>query len=51
MPTTIAKTSSRLPEIHLDIEVLKTIVMVCAVGLTVSLMVMSDGVDLSPGFF
>jgi hypothetical protein len=34
-----------------DTEYLKTIVMFCAVGLTVSLMVASYGVDLSPGFF
>jgi hypothetical protein len=34
-----------------DIEILKTVVMFCAVGLTVSMMVASYGLDLSPGFF
>jgi hypothetical protein len=33
------------------IETLKTIAMFCAVGLTVSLLVATHGVDLSPGFF
>ncbi len=33
------------------IETLKTIAMFCAVGLTVSLLLASYGVDLSPGFF
>jgi hypothetical protein len=33
------------------VETLKTIAMFCAVGLTVSLMLASYGVDLSPGFF
>ena len=34
-----------------DTETLKTLFMFCAVGLTVSLMVASYGVDLSWGFF
>ena len=34
-----------------DVEVLKTIAMFCGVGLTVSLLIASYGVDLSPGFF
>jgi hypothetical protein len=33
------------------IETLKTIAMFCGVGLTVSLLLASYGVDLSPGFF
>jgi hypothetical protein len=34
-----------------DVEILKTVLMFCAVGLTVSMMVASYGLDLSPGFF
>jgi len=33
------------------IETLKTIAMFCGVGLTVSLLLASYGLDLSPGFF
>jgi len=32
-------------------ETLRTVLMFCAVGLTVSLLAASYGVDLSPGFF
>jgi hypothetical protein len=35
----------------IDIEMLKTIAMFGAVGLTVSLLLASYGLDLSPGFF
>lgn len=34
-----------------DVEVLKTVAIFCGVGLAVSLVVASDGLDLSPGFF
>jgi hypothetical protein len=34
-----------------DIEILKMISIFCAVGLAVSLIVASYGLDLSPGFF
>jgi hypothetical protein len=47
----IAKALSRITGSSVDVETLKTIIMFCAVGLTVSLMVMTYGVDLSPGFF
>jgi hypothetical protein len=47
----IAKILSRPSGINLDIETLKTIIMFCAVGLTVSLMCLSHGIDLSPGVF
>jgi hypothetical protein len=47
----IAKTLSRISGTHVDIETLKTIVMFCAVGLTVSFMCASYGLDLSAGFF
>jgi hypothetical protein len=48
---TIAKVLSRASGTEVDVESLKTIVMFCAVGLTVSLMMASYGLDLSPGFF
>jgi hypothetical protein len=47
----IAKTMSRIFGDDLDIEPLKIIIMFCGVGLTVSLMCLSYGTDLSPGFF
>jgi hypothetical protein len=46
----IAKILSRTSGINLDIETLKTIVMFGAVGLTVSLICLLHGIDLSPGF-
>ncbi len=45
------KSSRACPETRVDVETLKTIVMFCAVGLTVSLMLASYGLDLSPGLF
>jgi hypothetical protein len=51
MPTTIAKPLSSISRTNLDVETLKTIIMFCAVGLTVSLMCASYGLDLSAGFF
>ena len=49
--TAIAKAISRTVGLEVEIETLKTIVMFCAVGLTVSMMCASYGLDLSPGFF
>jgi hypothetical protein len=50
--TAIARVlSRRLPAGKADIEALKTIAMFCGVGLLVSLMLASYGLDLSPGFF
>jgi hypothetical protein len=46
----IAKILSRTSGINLDIGTLKTIIMFCAIGLTVSLMCLLHGIDLSPGF-
>ena len=46
-----AKAPSRISGTDVDIETLKTIIMFCGVGLTVSLMLMSYGLDLSAGFF
>ena len=48
---TIARVLSRASGTEVDIETLKTVVMFCGVGLTVSLMCASHGLDLSPGFF
>ena len=48
---TLARTFARLTGARIDVETLKTLGMFCGVGLTVSLMVASYGVDLSPGFF
>jgi hypothetical protein len=47
----IAKILSRTSGIDLDIETLKAIIMFCVVGcLTVSLMCVLHGIDVSPGF-
>jgi hypothetical protein len=50
--TAIAKVLSRaFPDDTNDFEVLKTLAMFCGVGLTVSLLMASYGLDLSPGLF
>lgn len=50
--TAIARVLSRtLPASQADVDTLKTIGMFCGVGLLVSLMLASYGLDLSPGFF
>jgi hypothetical protein len=49
--TLVAKAISRATGVEVDVETLKTIVMFCAVGLTVSMMCASYGLDLSTGFF
>ena len=36
---------------RVDVETLKTIVMFCGVGLTVSLLFVTNGLDISAGFF
>ena len=46
-----AKALSRVLWTEVAVETLKTIIMFCAVGITVSLMCLSYGIDLSPGFF
>jgi hypothetical protein len=48
---TIARVLSRASGTEIDVETITTIVMFCGVGLTVSLMLASYGLDLSPGFF
>jgi hypothetical protein len=47
----LAKSITHVTGVDVDIEILKTVVMFSAVGLTVSLMCASYGLDLSPGFF
>jgi hypothetical protein len=47
----IARILLRVSETQSDIETLKIIAMFCGVGLTVSLLLASYGLDVSPGFF
>jgi hypothetical protein len=49
--TAIARVLARVSGTQVDVEALKTIAMFCGVGLTVSLLLASYGLDLSPGFF
>jgi hypothetical protein len=52
MTAIIVRALSRaLPTTQTEIETLKTIAMFCGVGLVVSLMLATYGVDLSAGFF
>ena len=47
----IARVLRRATGTRIEVETIKTIFMFCAVGLTVSLLLATYGVDLSPGFF
>ena len=47
----LARVLTRVSGTRVDVETLKTIIMFCGVGLTESLMLASNGLDLSPGFF
>jgi hypothetical protein len=47
----IARVLSRASGTDVDVETLKTLVMFCGVGLFVSLLFASYGLDLSAGFF
>jgi hypothetical protein len=47
----IAHALSRATRTDIEVETLKSVLMFCGVGLTVSLMVASYGVDPSYGFF
>jgi hypothetical protein len=49
--TAIARIVSNASGTSVDAETLKTVFMFCAVGLTVSLLAASYGIDLSAGFF
>ena len=48
---TVARVLSRASGTDVDVETLKTLVMFCGVGLFVSLLFASYGLDLSAGFF
>jgi hypothetical protein len=48
---TLARTFSRLARSQIDVETIKTLAIFCGVGLTVSLILASYGLDLSAGFF
>jgi hypothetical protein len=39
------------PSAQIDVETLKTLAMFCGVGLVVSLLLATWGLDMSPGFF
>jgi hypothetical protein len=47
----LARTFARLTGSQIHVETLKTLAIFCGVGLAVSLIVASYGVDLSAGFF
>ena len=49
--TRLAYALSQATGADIAAEGLKTVIMFCAVGMTVSLMVISYGIDLSWGFF
>lgn len=51
MAAIVRSALSRASGTLVDIEIPKTILMFCGVGLTVSLLLASYGLDLSPGFF
>ena len=47
----LARVLTRVSGTRVETETLKTILMLCGVGLAVSLLLASYGLDLSPGFF
>jgi hypothetical protein len=47
----IARALSRASRANVDVDTLKTLLLFCGVGLTVSFILASYGLDLSPGFF
>jgi ribose/xylose/arabinose/galactoside ABC-type transport system permease subunit len=49
--TTVARALSRAITTINDIEILKQLALLCAAGLLVSLLMLTYGIDLSPGFF
>jgi hypothetical protein len=49
--TSLARALSRASGTDIEVETLKTVVMFCGVGLFVSFLFMTYGLDLSPGFF
>jgi hypothetical protein len=51
MAAALARALSRAFRTDVDVETLKTVVIFCGVGLLVSLLFASYGLDLSAGFF
>jgi hypothetical protein len=49
--TALAQAISRLSGIDVDVGSLKAILLFCAAGLFISLLFVTYGFDLSPGFF
>jgi hypothetical protein len=50
--TAIAKALARaLPKDSIELEIFKQLALFCGAGLLVSLLLLSYGLDLSPGFF
>jgi hypothetical protein len=51
MAAAIARVLSRISGTELEVEALKAIAIFCGLGLLVSLLFATYGLDLSPGFF
>jgi hypothetical protein len=47
----LARVISRAFRTDVDVEILKTVIIFCGVGLVVSLLFASYGLDMSAGFF
>ena len=47
----LAKMLSRASGFEIDVDTLRVILIFCGAGLLISLMMLSYGIDLSPGFF
>jgi hypothetical protein len=47
----LARVLSRASGIEIDVDILRPIVIFCCAGLLFSLLFMTYGIDLSPGFF
>ena len=47
----LAKMLSRASGFEIDVDTLGTILIFCGAGLLLSLVMLSYGIDLSPGFF
>ena len=49
--TAIARLPGRLREFRLEADMLKPVALFCGVGLLVALLLATNGLDMSPGFF
>jgi hypothetical protein len=47
----LARTLSRTTGLNVDVETLKTVAIFCGIGLLLSVIPATYGLDLSPGFF